>query len=326
MLSWLRSPFSTAPPARKLLQALGGYLFTLWLASILIFLILEILPGDPSQIILGVGAREDTIAALRSQMGLDKPLWWRYAHWISDLAQGELGQSHIYHIPVAKLIQERLPVSLPLLLMAMSLIICLSLGLALIQAYHHKKWADRSLGLLSQLFLAMPNFWLGIGLIVVFALRLHWFPAGGFVAWSSDGIRAFASLCLPALALALPQTAVLARVTRAALLQNWQEDYVKTLLANGYKGWYVLWRYVLLDSYLGIVTIIGLQISFLITGSVFVEQVFALPGLGRLLLQAILSRDLPLVKALGLMMVVAVLVINAIADSLAKYLDPRLRH
>ncbi|MEZ5826188.1 MAG: ABC transporter permease [Geminicoccaceae bacterium] len=300
-------------------------LLTLLAASLVVFCVLELLPGDPAAVILGVNAREDTLLALRKEMGLDRPVVERYFAWIGDLLRGQLGQSYTYDVPVAELIAERLPVSLPLAVMALGLATLLGVPVGAYAAAHRGKFTDTVLMTLSQLGVAIPNFWLAILLILLFSIQLGWLPAGGFAGYDGGWLAGLLSLLMPAFALALPQAAILARLTRSAVLEALREDYIRTARAKGLDRRRVLLRHALPNAMIPVVTIMGLQFSFLLAGTIIIENVFYLPGIGRLIFQAIAQRDLVTVRDLVVLLAATVVIVNFIVDLLYLWLDPRLR-
>ena len=298
---------------------------TLFVASLLIFLLLEILPGDPAAVILGVGAQEDTLRALRAELGLDLPAPVRYLNWLGEVLQGDLGRSYTYDTPVQELLLNRVELSLPLALLAILLSTGIAIPLGVFAASRHRKVADTGIMGFAQLGVAVPNFWFAILLILLFSVKLGWFSAGGFAGWDAGWIPAFKSLVLPAVALALPQAAILARVTRSSVLETVQEDYIRTARAKGLSRSQALWRHAVRNALIPVVTILGLQLSFLLAGTIIIENVFYLPGVGRLLFQAIAQRDLMVVKNLVLVLAATVVLINFLVDLLYAVLDPRLR-
>ena len=298
---------------------------TLLVASLLIFLLLEILPGDPAAVILGVGAQEDTLRALRAELGLDLPAPVRYLNWLGEVLQGDLGRSYTYDTPVQELLLNRVELSLPLALLAILLSTGIAIPLGVFAASRHRKVADTSIMGFAQLGVAVPNFWFAILLILLFSVKLGWFSAGGFAGWDAGWFPAFKSLVLPAVALALPQAAILARVTRSSVLETVQEDYIRTARAKGLSRSQALWRHAVRNALIPVVTILGLQLSFLLAGTIIIENVFYLPGVGRLLFQAIAQRDLMVVKNLVLVLAATVVLINFLVDLLYAVLDPRLR-
>jgi|TARA_R110002072_G_scaffold19040_6_gene70548 peptide/nickel transport system permease protein len=300
-------------------------LATLLVTSLLVFLIMEVLPGDPAALMLGVNARPDTLAALRSEMGLDQPMATRYLTWVWGLLQGDLGRSYTYDVPVSELVGERLLVSLPLALLSMTLSTVLAVPLGVLAAARRNSLIDLSIMGFSQLGVAIPNFWFALMLVLLFAVNLQWVSAGGFAGWEAGIWPALVSLALPTISLALPQAAILARVTRSSVLEVLGEDYLRTARAKGLSRSAALWRHAVRNALIPVVTIMGLQFSFLLAGTIIIENVFYLPGLGRLIFQAINQRDLIVVKDLVLLLAGAVVVVNFLVDLLYLLVDPRLR-
>lgn len=310
--------------ARLLLTRLAALVLTLLAASLVVFVVLDVLPGDPALLILGTGARPDTLAALRHQMGLDLPAWWRYLVWIGGILRGDWGISATYGVPVGDLIAARAQVSLPLAVLAIVISTVLAIPVGVAAAARRGRALDVSLMGAAQIGVALPNFWLGLLLILLFSVQLAWLPAGGFAGWDKGIGAALGSLLLPALALALPQAAILARVTRSAVLETLGQDYVRTALAKGLTGIAALWRHAVPNALIPVVTIIGMQFSFLLAGTVIIENVFTLPGLGRLVFQAIAQRDLVVVQDLVVLLAGSVIVVNFVVDLAYLWLDPRL--
>lgn len=309
-----------------ILKRLTALVLTLLVASIVVFLVMEILPGDPAAIILGVNAREDTLAALRAEMGLDRSAVVRYVAWVGGLIVGDLGESYTYGVPVSRLIVDRLAISLPLALIAITLSTLIAIPLGVIAAARRGHATDLGVMGFSQLGVAVPNFWFALLLILLFSVQLGWLPAGGFAGWDRGTWPALKSLMLPAISLALPQAAILARVTRSAVLETLGEDYIRTARAKGLSKGAALWRHALRNALIPVVTIMGLQFSFLLAGTIIIENVFYLPGLGRLIFQAIAQRDLIVVQDLVVLLAGTVIVINFMVDLLYALIDPRLRH
>ena len=301
------------------------FIITLLVASLVIFFLLEILPGDPASIILGVGAQDDTLAALRSEMGIDRPASERYISWIYGALSGNFGRSYTYDIQVSSLIIERLSLSIPLASLAIFLSTFLAIPLGVFAAANHKRLTDTGIMGFSQLGIAVPNFWFAILLILLFSVKLGWFSAGGFPGWEMGVGAGLKSLTLPAISLALPQAAILARVTRSAVLETMREDFVRTARAKGLSINAALWKHAFRNALIPVVTILGLQLSFLLAGTIIIENVYYLPGLGRLLFQSISQRDLVVVKNIVLLLAATVVTINFLIDILYLYLDPRLR-
>ena len=292
-------------------------------ASVVVFAVVEVVPGDPAALMLGTGARQDTIAALREELGLDASPWRRYAAWVGGMLTGDLGTSYTYRTPVAEMIGERLWISLPLAAYALALAVAVGLPAGAWAAARRGTAVDGGLMGATQLGVAVPNFWFAMLMVLVFAVHLRWFPAGGFPGWESvpEGLRA---LTLPAVALALPQAAILARVMRGALLDTLGEDYMRTARAKGLSRGQALRRHALRNAMIPVLTIMGLQFSFLLAGAIIIEQVFYLPGLGRLVFQSIAARDLIVVESVVMMLVFAVIVVNFAVDLAYAAVDPRL--
>ena len=307
-----------------LLRRLGTLAVTLLAATAIVFVVMEVLPGDPAAIMLGVGAQPDTLAALRTELGLDLPVAERYGRWMLGLASGDFGRSYTYSVPVAELIGERIAVSLPLALLSMVLTVLIAIPAGVFAASHRGRFGDTGVSVLAQIGIAIPNFWFAMLLILVFAVSLGLAPAGGFAGWEAGIGPALGSLALPAVALALPQAAILTRVTRSSVLETLGEDYVRTARAKGLTRTAALWRHAVRNALIPVVTIMGLQFSFLLAGTIIIENVFTLPGLGRLIFQAIAQRDLIVVKDLVVLLAATVIVVNFAVDVAYSVLDPRL--
>jgi peptide/nickel transport system permease protein len=310
---------------RLILSRLFSLVVTLLVVSAAIFLVLEVLPGDPAAIMLGTSAREDTLAALRQELGLDRPALERYLLWIGGVVQGDLGTSMTYRMPVSTLVAERLWITIPLSLLAIAISTAIALPLGVLAAANRDRAPDRAVLVFSQLGVAVPNFWLGILFILLFSTALGWFPAGGFPGWGAGIWPAFKALLLPAVALALPQAAVLTRVTRSATLEVIGADFVRTARAKGVDRSGTLRRHVVPNALIPVTTILGLQLSFFFGGAILVENVFNLPGLGRLAYQALAQRDLTVIKDVVLIIAGMVIVVNFLVDLGYLLLDPRLR-
>ncbi len=308
-----------------LVRRLVILLATLLAASLVVFVVLQVLPGDPAALMLGTGARPDTLAALRHQLGLDAPMWLQYLRWIGGLLHGQLGTSYTYSVPVTELISQRVLVSLPLAIIAIVLSTAIALPVGVLAAARRGRAADAAAMGVAQIGVAIPNFWLGLLLILLFAIRLPWLPASGFPGWEAGVWPALRALILPSLALALPQAAILARVTRAAVIETLGEDFVRTARAKGLPRHAALWRHAVPNALIPVVTLIGLQFSFLLAGTVIIENVFTLPGLGRLVFQAIAQRDLIVVQDLVVLLAGSVILVNFAVDLAAAWIDPRQR-
>ncbi|MDX8451326.1 ABC transporter permease [Mesorhizobium sp. VK9D] len=298
---------------------------TLVLASMVVFAVMEILPGDPARLMLGFNASADQVVLLRDQMGLNAPLVLRYLHWVGGMLSLDLGRSYTYSVPVIDLVRERVVVSLPLALIALALSTVIAIPVGVFSASRQGRAGDTLAMGAAQLGVAVPNFWFALMLIYLFAVWLRLVPAGGFPGWNAGIWTALKSLILPAVALALPQAAILARVARSALIEVLNEDYIRTARAKGLPYRAVLWRHALRNAMIPVLTILGLQFAFLLAGTIIIENVFYLPGLGRLIFQAITQRDLIVVESIVMLLVAAVILINLIVDFSYAIVDPRLR-
>ena len=301
-----------------------GFL-TLAVASMVVFAVMELLPGDPARLMLGMNATAESVAALRTQMGLDDPILIRYLNWAGGLLVGDFGRSFTYSAAVIDLIAERAVVSLPLALIALFLSTAIAIPVGIFAAARRGRAGDTvSMGA-AQVGVAVPNFWFALMLVYVFAVWLRLVPAGGFPGWGGGIWPGLKALILPAVALALPQAAILARVTRSAMLEVLGEDYIRTARAKGMPRRYVLWRHALRNAMIPVLTILGLQFAFLLAGTIIIENVFYLPGLGRLVFQAISQRDLIVVEGVVMLLVASVILINLLVDLFYAVVDPRLR-
>ncbi|EDQ35345.1 ABC-type dipeptide/oligopeptide/nickel transport system, permease component [Hoeflea phototrophica DFL-43] len=294
-------------------------------ASLVIFLVMEVVPGDPASFMMGINADPAAVVALRTQLGLDDPLPLRYLSWVAGLLQGDFGVSYTYRVPVSELISERVAISLPLTLYALALSTLIAFPAGILAAAKRNSAADVSVMGATQLGVAIPNFWFAMILVLVFAINLRWFSAGGFPGWEAGFWPAIKALTLPAIALALPQASILARVMRSSLIDTLDEDFMRTARAKGLSRGQALRRHALRNALIPVLTIIGLQFSFLLAGGIIIENVFYLPGLGRLVFQAITQRDLIVVRSVVILLVFAVIVVTFLVDLAYAAADPRLR-
>jgi peptide/nickel transport system permease protein len=286
---------------------------------------LEVLPGDPALTMLGVDAPDSAIEALRLELGLDRPAPLRYADWIAGLFRGEMGLSYVYKVPVTELIGQRLAVTLPLAIGAMVVATLAALSLGIFAATNHNRVGDYGVMGFSQLGLAIPDFWFGILLIILFAVILRWLPSGGFPGWEEGIWRGVRSLILPVFTLSLSLTAIMTRVTRSSILEVAREDFVRTARAKGLSRRAALWGHVLRNALVPVLTIGGVLFSAVVTGTLVIENVFALPGVGKLIFDAISNRDLMVVKNVVLLFAAIVVVVNFVVDILYALVDPRIR-
>jgi peptide/nickel transport system permease protein len=294
-------------------------------ASVVVFLVLEILPGNAAQILMGPDASPEAVQALAAKLGIDRPPVERYWNWVSGMLVGDLGLSYSYSTPVSELVLERLALTVPLALMAMAITSVLALVAGIYAAARHNKLGDVGVMGLSQIGIAIPNFWFAILLILLFSVHLKWFSAGGFPGWDEGILQGIKSLLLPAISLAVVQSAILARITRSAVLEVLREDFVRTARAKGVSRRGTLWGHVLRNALIPVITIMGLQFAELLAGTIVVESVFYLPGLGRLIFQSISNRDLIVVRNCVMLLAAMVVIVNFVVDVLYAVIDPRVK-
>ena len=306
---------------KRILTLIG----TLIGASVVVFLVLEILPGNAAELLMGPDAAPEAVQALASKLGLDRPPLERYFSWIGGLLVGDLGLSYAYSTPVHELVLERLSLTVPLAVLAMLLTTVLALTAGIYAAARHNKLGDVGIMGLTQVGIAIPNFWFAILLILLFSVYLGWFSAGGFPGWDEGVGAGLRALLLPALSLAVVQAAILARITRSAVLEVLREDFVRTARAKGLSQRATLWGHVLRNALIPVVTVMGLQFAELLAGTIVVENVFYLPGLGRLIFQSIANRDLIVVRNCVMLLAAMVVIVNFVVDVLYAVIDPRIK-
>ncbi len=310
---------------RQILTRLSALVLSLLVASLLIFVALNALPGDATSAILGTNADPVAVAQLRARLGLDRPLLVRYVSWLAGLLRGDLGTSLVSGDAVGSLILPRLGVTVSLVAFATVLSVAIALPLGMYAAVHRRRARGFVAATVSQLGMAVPAFVAGIVLVLVFAVRLQWLPAGGYVDIQRDPLQWLRHLVLPSLSLALVNGSLLARYVRSAFVEVLAEDWFRTARSVGWRLWPALWRHGVRNAATSLVTVVGLQLATVFVGAVVVEQVFAIPGLGTLLLDQVTKRDLVVVQDIVMLLVGVVLVIEALVELAYVALDPRLR-
>ena len=311
--------------AGRVLRRIALFVASLAVASVLIFVVCAALPGDLAQVVLGQNASPEALTELRRTLGLDRPLLLRYLDWVGSMLTGDFGTSYLSRLPVATQIAGRLGVTAWLVLFAMLLAVVVAVPVGLLAAVRSRSASGLVISALSQLGLAVPAFWAGILAVSVFAVTLRWLPANGYVPLTRDPVQWAGHLVLPVVSLAVVQASVLVRYVRSAILDVLSEDYIRTARAVGWTRMGALVRHGLRNAALSVVTVVGLQLATLLVGAIVIEQVFALPGLGQLLLGAVAQRDLVVVQGTVMVLVLAVLLVNALVDLSYLALDPRLR-
>lgn len=298
---------------------------TVLLVTILAFVAFSIIPGDPTDSILGLNATEEQVAALRAELGLDLPIHIRYWKWISAFVTGDFGTSYNFDMPVAELIAPKVGVTLTLAAMAFVLIVIISLPLGVLAAQHEGGWLDKVLTVLNQITMSIPNFVVGIVLMLIFGYILSWFAPGGFT-YPSEGVGKYLWFMLfPALAVALPKSAMTVKMLRGSVLSEVNSDYIRTARSKGNTKSSILWRHVLRNAMIPVVTFLATTIAEIVAGSIVVEQVFAIPGMGSLLISSIGNKDYPVVQAIIVIIAVVVVLCNFLADVLYRVMDPRIK-
>jgi peptide/nickel transport system permease protein len=303
----------------------GWLVISLWLASLLVFAVVNVLPGDVAAVILGTNATPQALDTLRHQLGLDQPALVRYAQWVAGMLHGDFGTSVLSHADVGSLILQKLSVSGPLALASATIAIVVALPLGVLAGTHYRNGLGALISGVSLLGIAIPAFWAGLLLVTVFAIALRVLPAGGFTDWSADPVAAMRALILPSVALGLVQAAVLTRYVRSAIIDVQREDFIRTARAKGLSRWQALRRHGFRFAAIPVVTILGVQLTGLLAGAIVIENVFVLPGLGRLLFQSVGNRDLLVVQDLVMLLTAVVLVVNFLVDLTYRLLDPRIR-
>ena len=311
---------------RYLTRRIGVFLPTLLAASFLIFVFIRLIPGDPAAIMLGDQATPGEVAALRAAMGLEDSLASQYVRWLSAVVRGDLGDSIFFQVSVLELITDGLETSILLALITMVWIIVLGLPIGMLAAARRGSWLDQGLSGTTMFLASVPTFWVGLYLILIFAAMLKWLPSSGYPSiFGEGGIANLRYLLLPSIALAAPNAALIIRLTRASMLEVYHEDYVRTARAKGMHPVRVVVRHIFRNAVLTVVSAIGFTIAALISEAVVTETVFALPGVGRMVVQSILRRDYPVIQGTILMIVLLYLVINLVVDILYAWLDPRVK-
>lgn len=298
----------------------------MFVVAVLTFLLMHLLPGDPATIIAGDAADQESIAQIRRELGLDQPVLTQLRLWIVNLLQGDFGRSLMLNQPVAQAVAERLPVTLSLALVAFAITIPVGILLGVVAAVWRDTWADSAVMILALVGVSVPNFWIAILSVILFSVTLGWLPSAGYIPLSEGPAGWLASLIQPAVVLALFQIGYLARMTRSAMLEVLDQDYIRTARAKGVSARSTIVKHAFRNTLMQVVTVSGYILSLLIGGSVVIEQIFALPGIGRLLVQAIMARDYPVVQGTMLLLGFAFVFVNIVIDLIYAYVDPRVRY
>ena len=309
---------------KYVIRKITGLIIALLIVSMLTFLAFELIPGDPARALLGTEGTEEQVQALREEMGLNRPLPQRYAEWAGDFLHGDMGESYYYHKPVQELIGDKIPITIVMTILAFLMILLLAIPVSVFSVRYANRLFDRVFLILDQITMSIPPFFVGIVFTVLFGLTLHWFVPGGYVSYTED-VGAFVGyLLLPALAIALPKAAMTTKMLRSSLLAEMQKDYVRTAYSRGNSPWRVLICHVMGNGLLPVITFLGMTVADIIANSIVVEQVFGIPGVGRMLISSISKRDYPVVEAIIVLIAIVTLVMNTVVDILYKKLDKRI--
>jgi len=307
---------------RRLLSAIP----VLFIVSLISFGLMRLIPGDPAAAIAGIAATPAQIEQLRRDLGLDEPLLTQLLHYYQGLLQGDFGKSLLLGKGVLAATMERLPVTIGLSLYALVLTLLIGVASGIIAALRQNTWVDQLAMMIAMLGISIPGFFLGLLMIIFFAVQLGWLPSGGYVHFAQDPIGWLRSTTMPAISLALLQAGLLARITRSGMLEVLRQDYVRTARAKGLPERQVILKHALANALIPIVTVVGIIISLLLSGAVVTEALFSLPGMGQLLTQAVLSRDYPMVQGGLLLVTTFLVVVNILVDILYALIDPRVRY
>ena len=308
------------------IRRLGSALPILFIVSLITFAMIHLIPGDPAVVIAGLSATPEQVAHIRHDLGLDQPLPTQLWRWYGGLLHGDLGRSLLLGQPVAYATMLRLPVTLALSAYALAFTLLIGLGSGIVAALRQNSWIDQAAMVFAMIGISLPNFYLGLLMIILFAVDLRWLPTGGYVAFTTDPLGWLATSTMPAISLALLLAGFLARITRSTMLEVLRQDYIRTARAKGLPRRTVVVKHALTNALIPITTVVGITVSLLISGSVVTETLFSIPGMGQLLTQAVLNRDYPMVQG-GLLIITASLVlVNIGVDVCYALVDPRVRY
>jgi peptide/nickel transport system permease protein len=311
---------------RYIARRLWSLLPVLFVVTTVVFFLVHLTPGDPAAVILGADATPDALAELRTRLGLDKPLLLQFTHWCGRMLRGDLGESIFLRRPVTQAIAERLEPTLLLAGLATLFAVLIGIPTGVLAAVYHNSWLDRLCMTVAIFGVAMPNFWLGLNLIFLFALTLPLLPVSGYVPLADNPWQTLRFLLLPAFSLGFPQSALIARMTRGSMLDVLSQDYIKTARAKGLREALVIYKHALKNTMITVLTVVGIVLAITLSGSVVIETVFGLPGIGRLIINSVLRRDYPVIQGAVLFIAAGYVLVNLLIDVLYVYLDPRITY
>ena len=310
---------------RYAIRKLATMILTILMVSLLVFLAFSVIPGDAATQMLGINATPQKLDALRSELGLDRPVFVRYFTWLYEFFFGNMGISFTYHVPVRQMLADKLPIMLTLTGLSFFLILLISIPLGILTAKYYDRFFARIFDVINQLCMAVPPFFIGILITFFFGLLLRLFTPGGFVSYQSDPARYLAYMLVASLSIALPKAAMNMRLLKSSVLEEAKLDYVRTAYSRGNTTNQVLYRHVLRNALIPVVTFLGMTLADIVAGSIVIEQVFSIPGYGRLLIASINNRDYPVAQAIIVIIAVFVVVINFAVDTLYPLIDPRVK-
>jgi peptide/nickel transport system permease protein len=309
-----------------ILQRFMLLLPTMMVPLLLVFTLLHLAPGDPASVMLGSNATTQQILELREKMGLDQPIMIQLVHWLGQLATLNLGDSLFLHKPVVDVILNAMPVTILLTVYALLIAVVVGMLSGIISAVYRNKAIDQAVMSVAMIGVSMPEFWFGLNLILIFSVGLGWFPVTGYVPPARGVLSCLQSLTLPALALGLIQAAFIARITRSSMLDMINEDFVRTAKAKGLPEKVVIFKHILRNAFIPILTVIGITMAILMGGAIAIETVFNLPGIGRMMISAVSRRDYPLIQGIVLFISIAYILINLFIDVIYTFVDPRIKY
>lgn len=310
---------------KRIIKKLASMIITLLIVSFLVFLAFDIIPGDAAVSKLGTQATPERIEALREEMGLNRPFLVRYGTWLVDFVRGDMGVSYQYSQPVTRMVADKLPITMTMIVMAFLMILCLSVPLGVYTAKHQGSFTDKLISIINQVLMAVPPFFSGIIITFVFGVSLKWFVPGGFVSYTKDWGAFLGYMVFPSIAVAIPKAAMAVKLLRTSILEEAGKDYVRTAYSRGNRTRGVLYQHVLKNALIPVITFLGMALSDMVAGSLIIEQVFNIPGIGRILLNSISNRDYPVVEAIIMLVAALVVGINFLVDILYRVVDPRMR-
>ena len=309
---------------KYILKKLCTLIITLFIVSLLAFCAFQLI-GDPTTAMLGTNATPEQVEALREELGFNRPVLVQYGEWVVNFLQGNMGTSYSYNMPVTDMVAEKLPITLILTVMAFVLTVVISIPLGILTARRENGIFDRIMTVLNQIVMSIPPFFIGILLTCIFGLMLRVFQPGNFDAARADPVAFLSFMIFPALSIAIPRIAMTVKMLRASILEQMGQDYIRTAYSRGHNRDGVLWNHALRNALIPVVTFVAVSVAEMVAGSIVIEQVFSIPGIGRLLLVSISTRDFPVVQAIVVILALWVVVVNFIADVLYQYIDPRIR-